>query len=971
MANQSKEDKRYAYIQEARKVLRGSRKLDSAELEDLYKNLEGLDQFSYATEILLVKMEMDEADGKLARLKEFQKLAGFIYKDYSLPSSFKFNKALNELTNHEDLKITTNCETLGLAGAIYKRKWLYDNQFRNLILSRYYYGCGYNVWKNNLDKQKVPQNDNGYCAINFAFINELMSVVKLNEHGSETGISDSIIHRLEEAKQTRVRIITELEQLNYRDAADEGMKWVLQTLIEAYIGTENYEQAAEKIQLYGQRVVKAENDHANEYQLWEKRTLIKQLLTIYGLKRSLLEFDAAASVNTSKENKEKFAAYIKDVRLKKFEGQLQVLVGGNLLDEDIETGKIGLALSGGGFRAAFFQIGVLAALAENDVLRKIEVLSCVSGGSILGAYYYLKLKKMLEENSDKQISEKGNECYIKLVQEIEADFFNAVKQNLRMQILSSIGINFKMLVPQWKIFKWINNKTKVFQWLFPNKYSRTHRLGELYEKYLYAPLLGAGRVKEHIYINNLYIKPDKNERFVPAVENWTRQNKVPQLILNCTSLNTGHNWQFTASWMGEPPGNIEPEIDAKKRLRRMYYKDAPGAYKNFRLGYAVAASSCVPVMFEPLAMNELYPGINLQLVDGGVHDNQGIAALIGEECKSMIIADGSGQMPLNPEASKGVLGNFYRADSILQERIRELQFLDVQSRNYTTLVKNLLIVHLKSDLHKPPQNWIYCEDPPRTIIDTNNAVDNKDLTSYGILLDSQQLLSEIRTDLDAFSEMEAYGLMLSGYKQTMNKLRNTNFYTAPATTANTETGDAANKSDTAADANAGDTPTWKFLAAEEFYTDKAKADFVKQHLKESHSVAFKALQVTSVKVIVGIFAVLISLGIITLCWYFWNASIEINFAVKALVYSAITILIGILLGFINALLKRIWGYKTTIRKWLIQASLLMIFAVICWLYLKWFNKKYLKSGDLAVIKMKYADMEKRIQPADTEVSSAS
>jgi predicted acylesterase/phospholipase RssA len=37
-------------------------------------------------------------------------------------------------------------------------------------------------------------------------------------------------------------------------------------------------------------------------------------------------------------------------------------------------GKVGLALSGGGFRASLFHIGVLARLAELDVLRH-KVLS--------------------------------------------------------------------------------------------------------------------------------------------------------------------------------------------------------------------------------------------------------------------------------------------------------------------------------------------------------------------------------------------------------------------------------------------------------------------------------------------------------------------------------------------------------------------------------------------------------------------
>ena len=88
------------------------------------------------------------------------------------------------------------------------------------------------------------------------------------------------------------------------------------------------------------------------------------------------------------------------------------------------------------------------------------------------------------------------------------------------------------------------------------------------------------------------------------------------MVLNATSVNTGHNWQFTASWMGEPPGNIQADIDVKPRLRRMYYDEAPEEFRNIRLGYAVGASSCVPVMFEPMPMSGLYENIDLQLIDG-------------------------------------------------------------------------------------------------------------------------------------------------------------------------------------------------------------------------------------------------------------------------------------------------------------------------------------------------------------------
>ena len=47
--------------------------------------------------------------------------------------------------------------------------------------------------------------------------------------------------------------------------------------------------------------------------------------------------------------------------------------------------KLGLALSGGGFRATAFHLGVLKRLRELGILGKVSVVSTVSGGSIAGA----------------------------------------------------------------------------------------------------------------------------------------------------------------------------------------------------------------------------------------------------------------------------------------------------------------------------------------------------------------------------------------------------------------------------------------------------------------------------------------------------------------------------------------------------------------------------------------------------------
>src|SRR5438876_6451585 len=75
--------------------------------------------------------------------------------------------------------------------------------------------------------------------------------------------------------------------------------------------------------------------------------------------------------------------------------------------------KLGLALAGGGFRAALFHLGVLWRLAELDLLRYVEVLSTVSGGSIIGALYTLLLKRELDQKGSL-----SREQYVSLIEEL-------------------------------------------------------------------------------------------------------------------------------------------------------------------------------------------------------------------------------------------------------------------------------------------------------------------------------------------------------------------------------------------------------------------------------------------------------------------------------------------------------------------------------------------------------------------------
>lgn len=59
---------------------------------------------------------------------------------------------------------------------------------------------------------------------------------------------------------------------------------------------------------------------------------------------------------------------------------------------------IGLALSGGGFRATLFHLGVVAAFRKLGQLDRVRVVSCVSGGSITGAHLVLHWDRYIDSD---------------------------------------------------------------------------------------------------------------------------------------------------------------------------------------------------------------------------------------------------------------------------------------------------------------------------------------------------------------------------------------------------------------------------------------------------------------------------------------------------------------------------------------------------------------------------------------------
>lgn len=872
------EDKK-RMISWAKNYLRGQDISNEVPFEDLYQNLVQYEQYGYAAEILLKKIADNEDHGSEIRLSKYQDLAENVYKDSTLSSYFKFDKAINILKSFCDLENTKNSRTLGIAGAIYRSKWKFDHQFHNLLQSRAYYKKGYLIWKNKTHKTICTETDCINTAVNYANINELIVIENLEGFSETCEITAETLARFETAQSTRKEIIDaylmDAGEVVFKDEIESKDKLYV-ALAEAFFGLRQYKKALHFIKLHTK----------DKTQNWQIKSFSKQ---IYNLANYQLSEKCQKSNNKDPFQKNEIIEAEQNSCL----ATLNLQANENTKNiKPKQQYKLGIGLSGGGFRAALFHIGVLAAMAEKNKLKDIEVISCVSGGSIIGAFYYLKIKQLFEAKEDETIVQ---EDYIRIVKEIETEFLEAVQKNIRMRLLTSFSKNLMM----WR----------------GDSYSRSNRLGELYEEYFYNALLPK-KDGSPIFMNDLFILPFGTDNFKLNDDNWKRSNKVPQLILNSTAVNTGHNWQFTASWMGEPPTYISDEFDVKPRLRRMYYENAPEQYQNFRLGYAVAASSCVPVLFQPLVLKDLYKNLDLELIDGGVHDNQGIASILEQECNEIIISDASAQMPDNALHTESAASLFFRVDTILQERLREIQLLDLKSRKYTSIVAKLSIVHLKNGLEQLPVSWIDCTDVNRSILYDKEIEEENALLKYGVMKRIQKGLSEVRTDLDSFNDLEAYALMYSGYKQMMHEK----------------------------DSGAVKKENWNFLKIADSCTYPEKEKQLAKQLKVSNYVPFKIVRMSQViRFALLLFGGILLIGVLyylVINWYNPNPFTQINISYR---FVGFTLLV-VLAGYWSKILATVINIESVVKKKLALLVLITIGWFFSLIYITIFNPLYNKLG---------------------------
>ncbi|TDH59806.1 hypothetical protein E2C06_25525 [Dankookia rubra] len=622
-----------------------------------------------------------------------QKLALATYKDPELQTEDALEEALRLLAM-EDLETTEEAETLNLAGAVHKRLWEVTGDQHALRRSRALYARALAA-----GRARDALDDWTYSAINLAYVLDLMAREESVDEGEE------YTKRAEElrAQADREREAVCAQRDRLLGGADASPPWWrTATLAEACFGLGQSEKTRDLLREGLARATPPD---------WERESTARQLVALAQL-RYLGE----------------------DAREQAMDALSPLLTEGAA--RALLAGKVGLALSGGGFRAALFHAGVLARLAELDLLRHVEVLSCVSGGSILGALYYLELRKELEARPDGTSPEGGGSemtrhRYIEVVRRVHERLETALRRDIRTAAM-------------------LRSLPRLLS-------DRTLLTGRLIDEALYG---GPGRPGP--LMRELRIQPaGEAADFNPKLHNWRREAKVPILILNATTLNTGHNWQFTASWMGEAPTCIEPAIDASERLRRLYYEtDAPAPHRDMPLSTAVAASAAVPGLFRPITLAKLYQGRPVvRLSDGGVHDNQGVFGLMEQDCSVMLVSDGSGQLPARASPPFLAVGVLQRSTNILMDAVRRNAYRILALRRRTRRLRDLRYVHLKMGLPTEDVTWL---GGAKTLGDAIPETRARAVLNER----AQRALAAIRTDLDNFSANECHGLMYAGYRLT-------------------------------------------------------------------------------------------------------------------------------------------------------------------------------------------------------------
>lgn len=281
--------------------------------------------------------------------------------------------------------------------------------------------------------------------------------------------------------------------------------------------------------------------------------------------------------------------------------------------------KIGLALSGGGYRAAAYHIGTLRALNRLGILDKVDVISAVSGGSITAAYYALH----------KDNYEKFESSFIKKLQRgVLCSTIVYLLLVLSISLLVALLVNWWLLIPE-----------AVMLLVF------------------WYRILPVSYFIECSY-NRLFFKNKKLSDFPYH----------PLVAINATDVSNGKLYTFSQLKMG-----------GYTYYQNGDYTTSPFDNTQFPIAKAVMASSCVPFAFSPIKISREFCKEDAEvpiLIDGGLYDNQGthkLSMLNSSYHADYIIVSDAGNTQINANQILNPICLLIKTSDIMMDRIKRFQ----------------------------------------------------------------------------------------------------------------------------------------------------------------------------------------------------------------------------------------------------------------------------------------------------------
>lgn len=368
--------------------------------------------------------------------------------------------------------------------------------------------------------------------------------------------------------------------------------------------------------------------------------------------------------------------------------------------------RVAIALSGGGFRAALFHLGVLRRIAELGWLPRVDAISGVSGGSIIAAFAALRWAEMLSDGGDATAFDRH----------VAGPFVTAVST--------------RSILAEWLTRAMFTGPVRVFDRTF----TRTTAFGDVLSESLYG-----------------------NEPCTALPEN-------PYTVLNATSLLSVRAWRFTRHGLGDSrigyavwnSANVLPIGQAVA---------ASAAFPPVLSPARISASEYTfsGTMYRDAAVE--VPN-TIALTDGGVYENLGTEVLTkptplpGEKvltpAEFLLVSDGG--YPARYEFDLRWLPGF--ASLALLRRVSTIALEQVSALRRRRLIEmfengrpNGLLVALGSNLDRIPAGGA---DAYRKLVGSDSCPPTEVVGR----------IQRVRTHLNRFSREEAEALMYHGYVLT-------------------------------------------------------------------------------------------------------------------------------------------------------------------------------------------------------------